>query len=547
MNAIVESEAPAPAADDEQAWRCRRKQWSIRDDTTYLNHGSFGPPPKAVRESQLAWQQQLASQPMDFFYRRYEPAWLAARQRLANFVGACPDHLAFVENATAAMNVVANSFPLEHDDQVLLTDHEYGAVVRIWPRACQQAGAAEPRIASLPAKLESVDHVVDAIFNAATERTRLLVVSHVTSPTAVILPIEKICREARRRGIAICVDGPHAPRKSRCLWTDYRATSTRPACTSGFRRRLARGSSSLAPSWLDRVKTPLLSWGRLAPERPTAWWHEFLWVGTRDPSPYFASTAAIDLLERVGLPAFRARTHHLAAYARQQLTELTGLAPATPDSEQWYGAMASCPLPPGDAVGLQQTLWREHGIEVPIVHHNGQRSIRVSCHLYNSRDDIDLLVQCLRPLLRQGGYRRSRALVGAHVPVGADDAAEIRREELAQVRSRQGDRQAAGIGAVRAIGQGRPARVAVGLAFAEFATSRSARKEVAIVAVSALALRPHHLNAQLPVPAWNRMLFCITNRSPIVLNTFVSSLRQKKLLFWTTTSASELRTRRFWR
>ena len=200
-----------PNIEDDDDWRSWRDEWPIRPDTVYLNHGSFGPTPRRVRECQQMWQQELASQPMDFFVRKYEPAWLAARRRLAEFVATQPENLAFMENATAAMNAVAYSFPLGKLDEVLLSDHEYGAVVRIWQRACRAAGTAEPQIAKLPARFESADQVVDAVFSAATDRTRLLVVSHITSPTAVILPVHEICREAKRRGIAVCIDGPHAP------------------------------------------------------------------------------------------------------------------------------------------------------------------------------------------------------------------------------------------------------------------------------------------------------------------------------------------------
>jgi isopenicillin-N epimerase len=113
-----------------------------------------------------------------------------------------------------------------------------------------------------------------------------------------------------------------------------------------------------------------------------------------------AAPAAIELLERVGLAKFRARTHCLARYARQRLVELIRHLPHVPDSEEWYGSMASVPLPPGDARALQNALWQKHGIEVPIVEHNGERSIRVSCHLYNKRNDVDVLIDALGALLR---------------------------------------------------------------------------------------------------------------------------------------------------
>ena len=140
----------SPAVHIDNDWHHWCDEWSIRADTIYLNHGSFGPPPRKVQECQRSWQQKMASQPMDFFARHYEPAWLASRKRLAQFVGTSPDNLVFVENSTAAMNVVANTFPIRRQDEVLLTDHEYGAVLRIWQRACESAGAAEPQIAMIP-------------------------------------------------------------------------------------------------------------------------------------------------------------------------------------------------------------------------------------------------------------------------------------------------------------------------------------------------------------------------------------------------------------
>jgi len=390
----------SPSVRNDDHWRPWREQWSIRPDTIYLNHGSFGPPPRDVQECQRSWQQQLASQPMDFFVRHYEPAWLASRKRLAEFVGTSPDNLVFVENSTAAMNVVANTLQLRAQDEVLLTDHEYGAVARIWQRACESAAAAKPRIAQLPARIESADQLVDAVFSAATDRTRLLVVSHITSPTALILPIQQIGVEAKRRGIAVCVDGPHAPAQVSLSLDDLSCDFYTASLHKWVSAPIGSGFLFVARRWHELVRTPILSWGRTPPTQPATWCDEFVWPGTRDPSAYLACVPAIELLEQVGLAEFRARAHYLAQYARQSLVALTGLEPQVPDSDEWYGSMASVPLPLGDAADLQQRLWRHHGIEVPIIEHNGQRSIRVSCHLYNTCSEIDSLVRGLEAELR---------------------------------------------------------------------------------------------------------------------------------------------------
>ena len=383
-------------ADSTAAWR---REWTIREDTTYLNHGSFAPTPYSVRQSQLAWQQELTSQPMDFYLRRYEQAWLEARQQLAGFLGCQAENLAYIENATAAMNVVAATVRLTAADEVVLTDHEYGAVARIWQRACHQAGAADPVTARLPERIESAAQLVDALFAVVTPRTRLLVVSHITSATAVTFPVAEICQQAQARGIAVCIDGPHAPGQVPvaldALGCDFYTASLH----KWFSAPLGSGFVYVAPAWHDRVVTPQLSWGRLEPQIPQQWWEEFVWTGTRDPSAYLATTAALELLRRVGLDTFRQQTHELARYARGRLVELTGLEPAIPDHPDWYTAMAHVPLPPGDADRLQRALWDQHRIEVPVIAHLGQRAIRVSCHLYNDREQIDYLVDCLRTQL----------------------------------------------------------------------------------------------------------------------------------------------------
>ena len=176
--------------------------WQIRPDTTYLNHGSFGPPSRPVIEACRHWQDELAQQPMDVFVRRQESALLAARERLASWLGTRADNMALIDNATWAMNVVAESVVLEAGENVVLSDHEYGAVERIWERACRRT-SAQLKTAVLPAHFQDPQEVVDALLDACDERTRLIVVSHITSPTAITLPVKEIC-ESRSGTVKSC-------------------------------------------------------------------------------------------------------------------------------------------------------------------------------------------------------------------------------------------------------------------------------------------------------------------------------------------------------
>ena len=389
---------PARAIDDDVAWESFRREWQLSPGTIYLNHGSFGPPPTQVIDQQRIWKAQVDSQPMDFFVRKYVPAWRTARQRLADWIRAPASDLVFVENATHGMNVVANSFPLRIGDEVLLTDHEYGAVERIWRRRCTQVGAVM-RIAKLPQPIESVEQVVAAVLSEVTDRTRLLVASHITSPTAIILPVKQICAGARGRDVATCIDGPHAPAQVDVNIQELDCDFYAASCHKWLSAPFGAGFLYVAPRWQSAIATPQLSWGLLRPDKPQRWDEEFIWCGTRDPSPYLTVPAAIDFLEQVDVTTFRQRTHWLARYARHRLAEFAPRAPLVPDSNEWYGSMAHMPLPPVDAHRLQCSLWEEHGIEVPIVDWAGSQWIRVSCHLYNSTAEIDRLVNALRELM----------------------------------------------------------------------------------------------------------------------------------------------------
>ncbi|MFM2095877.1 MAG: Isopenicillin epimerase [Planctomycetota bacterium] len=384
----------------EQANLQRHTQWHLREDTTYLNHGSFGPPPKPVQEAQRLWKTQLDEQPMDFYVRRLEPAWREAQGRLAEFVGVQSNQIAFVENATYGMNVVANSLALKSGDEILLNDHEYGAVRRIWERAAKDVGASVVD-AKLPWPIESAEQIVDAIASRFTPRTRLAIVSHVTSPTAVNMPVAAICKRAREAGIPVCVDGPHAPAYLPLHIAQLDCDFYVASCHKWLSAPLGSGFVFVSDRFQPQIKAPILSWGRLLPSLPELWYEELLWSGTRDPSAYLSVPNAIDFLRHVGLDHFRETTHALARVARHQIVELTGLAPMVPDDLAWYGSMAHVPLPPGDHQVLQQSLWNQHRIEVPVIRFNEGRYIRVSCHLYNSQRDIDYLLNALRTQLAQ--------------------------------------------------------------------------------------------------------------------------------------------------
>mgnify|MGYP002622547522 CR=1 FL=1 len=386
-------------------WEQWLSAWSLQEGVTYLNHGSFGPAPDVVIAARQRWFAELERQPMDFLVRRLEPLLDNACGVLARFVGCRNDDLVFVPNATTGVNIVARSVELAPGDEVLLTDHEYGAVTRIWGQACASAGA-KTVVARLPFPLSKADEVVEAVFERVNDRTKLIVVSHIASYTATILPVVDICRRARERGILVCVDGPHgvlqAPLNLRELDCDFYAASCHKwlcgPIGSGFLYVRGRHKSKMQPA--------VVSWGQSFAGSPASWKDEFIWVGTDDPSSYLAVADAVQFFESVGVDEFRRRTHTLAQYARNQIPAVTRCEFFAPDDPAWYGSMVTFLLRdvarssswPGEPHPLQQALWDEHRIETPVFEWKEQLCLRVSCHLYNTPEDIDGLCTALKEL-----------------------------------------------------------------------------------------------------------------------------------------------------
>ena len=408
-----------------------RNYFLLPDDVTYLNHGSFGPSPAPVREAFQSWTEQLERQPMRFFLDEMEPALDDATATLASFLGTSRNNLVFVENSTFAMNIVAASTQLSPGDEVLVTDHEYGAVTRLWKRVCQAAGARVVTI-DVPVTVDALPTgssgdtvaslITDAILDATTDRTKLLVVSHVSSPTAIRLPFESICPAARERGIATCVDGPHAiamlPVDLKRIDCDFYTAS----CHKWLSAPFGSGFLYVSPRQQKHLRPAIVSWGGSVGGRQPSWRDEFVWLGTRNPAAFLAVADAVRFVEtpatefvsseppgRSTLDTYRAHAASLLAEARKRITELTQLETPFHPSLTEGVTMTALPLPPSDAEiahgkpdPLQVTLRNEFQIETPIVRWRDHRFIRVSTQLYNSIDDVTRLADTLRNLQRGG-------------------------------------------------------------------------------------------------------------------------------------------------
>lgn len=361
----------------------------------FLNHGSFGACPASVFEVYQQWQRELERQPVAFLGRRADALLDAARARLAAYVNTAPDNLVFVVNATVGLNMVARSLPLQVGDEILSTDHEYGAVDKTWQFVCQKTGARLVNRA-MPLPVTSHAAFADAFWEGVTPRTRVISISHITSPTALIFPAAEICRRARQAGILTVIDGAHAPGQiplDLCaLDADFYAGNCHKwLCApkgAGFLYARAEQHAVVEPLIISH------GW-----QAEGTFVSRSQWQGTRDLAAFLSVPAAIDFQQQHDWDAVRARCHQMARSLRARLAALTGLEPVAPDNGEWFAQMVAAPLPCCDLAALGVSLYDRYCVEVPLIPRPEGAYIRVSFQGYNTQADADALVQALSELL----------------------------------------------------------------------------------------------------------------------------------------------------
>jgi len=372
-----------------------RDLFLLRPDIVFLNHGSFGACPRPVFEIYQQWQLELERQPVEFLIRRFPDLMREARAALAGYLGTQASNLVYVPNATAGINIVARSLRLSEDDEILSTDHEYGAMDRTWRFMCEKTGATYIN-GRVPLPLESREQFVEAVWSAVTDRTRVVFLSHITSPTALTFPVEDICRRAREAGIISVIDGAHAPGQLSLDLDRIGADFYAGNCHKWMLGPKGAGFLYARPEMQPRLEPLVVSWGWRsdAPgDSPFIDQHE--WQGTRDPAAFLSVPAAIEFMRAHDWERVRAECHALAHEFRQRITELTGLPPLSPDSPEWYAQMVTVPLPDCDLDMLKRRLYDEYHIEIPVMMWNGTPLIRASFQAYNGSRDVERAIHAL--------------------------------------------------------------------------------------------------------------------------------------------------------
>ena len=376
-----------------------KSEFLLDPNIHFLNHGSFGATPVPVFREYQRWQRELERQPVEFLGRRHNELMRSSRTALARYFATDPENLVYTQNVTISVNIVARSLDLGPGDEVLASDHEYGACDRIWKFLSRERGFKYKNWpVSVP--LVSSERLVDDFWSGVTSQTRLIFISHITSPTAIIFPVGEICRRARAAGILTVIDGAHAPGQ---------VTLDLPALGADFyggnlHKWLCapKGAGFLyARREVQHLLKPLvISWGyeSEAPSSSTfVDYHE--WWGTRDIAAFLCVPAAIEFQTAHDWKAVRVACHELLDGLLRSITGFTGLPTFYP-TDAWYAQIATAPLPAEvDHVTMKSRLYDEYRIEVPLIEWNGRKLMRVSIQGYNDQRDADCLLEALGHLL----------------------------------------------------------------------------------------------------------------------------------------------------
>jgi len=382
-------------------------RWLLDPEVAFLNHGSYGATPKVVLDEQTRIRRRIETEPLLFFDRQYLDDLDRARADLARFVGADEANLAFVCNATTGVNTVLNALRLDPGDELLVTDHEYNACRNALDKVAAEAGAAVV-VAPVPFPLTAEDEVVDSILGHVTDRTRLLLVDHVTSQTGLVLPVRRLVVEMEARGVDVIVDGAHAPGMLELDLEGLGAAFYTGNCHKWLCAPKGSAFLHVREDLHDLVRPLVISHGANVSARDRSRFHlEHDWTGTRDPSAWLTVPAAIREMERMldgGWDELRRHNRDLVLAGRKLLCEALEIEEPCPES--MIGSLASVPLPDADASRcadllqfdpLQDRLFEEWRIEVPVINWPcpPKRLLRVSSQLYNSRDQYVYLARAL--------------------------------------------------------------------------------------------------------------------------------------------------------
>jgi len=345
----------------------------------------------------------LERQPVEFLQRRLPDLFISVRKEIARFLHTQMENILLVTNITVGFNIVARSLKLGPGDEVLTTDHEYGSMNTMWQYLANQKGFKYV-MREVPLPIVSAEQFIESFWQGVTPNTKVIFISHITSPTAIIFPVKEICARARKAGILTVVDGAHVPGQLPLdledIGADFYSVNLHNWVCSPKGAAFLYARKEVFPMLEPLILTAMWKLDRPADSSPLDMME---YIGTRDPAAFLAIPDAIRFLEENHWDVVRTQCHELAADTRRRLTEISGLPAYCPDSMEWYSQMGTAMLPKNiDPAKLKAFLYDQYRIEVPVGEWKGHNQIRFSFQAYNSQSDVDSMIHAVEDYIRKG-------------------------------------------------------------------------------------------------------------------------------------------------
>ncbi len=376
-----------------------KSQFLLDKNITFLNHGSFGACPKPIFEEYQRFQLELENDPVHFIQKKLPVYLKEAKKPLAKFIGCEMEDFFFTPNPTFAINTVMRSLNLQKDDEMLTTNHEYGAMDRTWNFFCKKTGAKYIRQEiSLP--IVSKEQIIEEFWKGYTSKTKVVFLNQISSSTALIFPVKEICDKAQQLGLITIVDGAHVPGH-----IDLNIKELNPDFYTGTLHKwmlAPKGSSFLyvKAAFQNDIDPLVVSWGyeSLFPsESQFLDYHEY--QGTQDVSQYLCTPKVIEFLETNNWKQVSHDCKKIVRDNYQRFCDLLGTKPICPITDEFLGQMASIPVKTSKPMELKELLYTKYNIQIPVMPLNGNVYIRYSINAYNSQEDLEVLYKALKEII----------------------------------------------------------------------------------------------------------------------------------------------------
>ena len=376
-----------------------KSQFLLNPEITFLNHGSFGACPKPIFENYQYWQLELEKEPVQFIQKNSAQYLKTSKDALANYIGCSSDDFFYTTNPTVAVNTVLRSLNLEEGDEVLTTNHEYGAMDRTWSYFSKKKGIKYIRQnISLP--ILSKEQILDEFWSGYTSKTKIIFISHISSVTALVFPVKEICEKARELGLITIIDGAHVPGQ-----LDLNIQELNPDFYTGALHKwllAPKGVSFLyvKKTFQNKIDPLVVSWGYES-ESPSD--SQFLdyhqHQGTRDISAFLTIPKAIEFLRVNNWEERAASCRKLIRDNYNKFCELLNSKPICPVTSEFLVQMCSIPIQTTKPLELKETLFHKYKIEIPVMKLEDKFFLRIAINVYNSQQDLEILQEALEDII----------------------------------------------------------------------------------------------------------------------------------------------------